>query len=90
MRHLPGDKGRMPEGHQEASKPSAHLRLSDAENRLSGAFMDDWRPDHESHGAGLGKVCTGDTLMMVGLHRVETYVPDSVVTYRCGCGTSSR
>ena len=37
----PGDKGRMPEGHQEASKPSTHSMSSDAENRLSGAFMDD-------------------------------------------------
>ena len=56
--------------------------------------MDDWRPDHASHGAGLGKVCTGGHLderrEMVGLHRVETDVTDSVVTYRYGHGTSSR
>ena len=66
LRYLPGDNVGCQKAIRRSPSPTPNPLSSDAENRLSGAFMDDWGPDHESHGAGLGKVCTGDTLMNVG------------------------
>ena len=60
-------QGRMPEGHQEVSKPYAHPRRHPTRKTGSQVpLWTTWGPDHESHGAGLGKVCTWDTLMNVG------------------------